>query len=501
MRLADPEGSKAILIGAAQYDDPALAEIAQARTNVDDLAAILAAPELGGFLPGNVRTMVNPRHKEDAGLEIARWCRTATDTLVVYYTGHGLVDINGELLLATSDTIEAEKEYLSLRAEMLRRAVNQSDAKIKIFIVDCCYSGRAFGQAMANEASGVLDQIETTGTCGLASAPRHLASLFVEGERHTVFSGELITVLREGLPDEGALLSLFAVYRELRRRMRKREHPEPKIVHSDSVSEFALVRNRAHHPAEKRVPRAERRPTTPGPAPVSARALASPRAPAAAPAPSSPAPAPAPAPWGTRSLLHTIAEADAFVAGFPGSGTTDTELATAASHPSWPVLARLRFVSELVHTGERFFALQALEQLLVLDRFRALDAIHRLRKDLVTGQAWKTEEWDVGELIPETAQTTDIEARQLWGIAMAMLLTAAGLPTRVRIQAIEELAELGHRDEAGWIARGMLRDRRADPALVTEVRTFLSRVEAGTPGPTGADRSVPRQSGRAAPPI
>jgi hypothetical protein len=467
MRLADPEKSKAILIGAAQYDDPELAEIAQAKANVEDLAAVLADPELGGFLPGNVRTMVNPRHKEDAGLEIARWCRTASDTLVVYYTGHGLVDINGELLLATSDTIEAEKEYRSLRVEMLRRAVNQSDAKIKIFIVDCCYSGRAFGQAMANEASGVLDQIETTGTCGLASAPRHLASLFVEGERHTVFSGELITVLREGLPEEGSLLSLFAVYRELRRRMRKREHPEPKIVHSDSVSEFALVRNRSHRPA----------------ADAPARA-------AAPPPPSRP----------SRLLVHSVADADALVSGFPRGGTTNTELATAAMHPAWPVLARLRFVSELAHAGQKFFAEQALREFQVPDAARAFASVKRLHRNLHSGRAWVTAEWDVGELAPDGAEVTDVAARQLWGVAMAMLLAAAELPTPVRIQAIRELADLGHPDEAELIARGMLRDRRAVPALIAEVKTFLRQAAAGTPDRTGAVRPAPGRSGPAEPP-
>ncbi|WP_372668836.1 caspase family protein [Amycolatopsis kentuckyensis] len=470
MRLAEPSKSKAILIGAAQYDDPALAEIAQARANAVDLAAILVDPELGGFLPDNVRTMVNPRHREDAGLDIARWCRTAEDVLVVYYAGHGLVDVDGELLLATSDTIETEKEYRSLRAEMLRRAVNQSDAKIKIVILDCCYSGRILGRAMANEASGVLEQIDTTGTCGLASAPRHLASLFVEGERHTVFSGELIAVLREGLPGEGGLLSLSAVYRELRGRMRKRQHPEPKIVHSDSVSDFALVRNRSFRP-----------PAAPPPRIVS---------------PSSPLRM---TPFKPPSQLHAIAEADALISGFPEGGTTNAKLATAASHPAWPVLARLRFVAELAGAHQEAFAEQALRHLGVPDLAcsRAVSAVKRLRTKLADGRAWESDQWDVGELIPGSATVTDVEKRQLWGTAMAMLLAAAELPAQVRVQGIRELADLGHHDEAVWIARGMLRDREATPALEREVSTFLSRAGDGTPGQTDAGRRGPWQPGRA----
>ncbi|MDS0140296.1 MULTISPECIES: caspase, EACC1-associated type [unclassified Amycolatopsis] len=463
MRLADPQGAKAILIGAARYDDPELHDIAQARANVEDLADILVDPGLGGFLPENVRTMVNPRHKDDAEVEIARWCRTATDTLVVYYAGHGLVDVDGELLLATSDTIKAEKEFRSLRADILRRAVRDSEAEVKIFIVDCCYSGRAFGTPMADETSGVLEQIEAKGTCGLASAPRHLAALFVEGERHTVFSGELITVLRDGLPGEGPVLPLFTIYRQLCRRMRERDHPEPKIMHSDSIGEFALVRNRAHRPTEKPVPRAKARPVRPKPRPPLRNGSG-------------------------RLRLHTIAEADALVSGFPRGGTTNTALASAAKQSIWPVLARLRFVSELAHAGQTVSAVEALRKLRVAELAQALGAVKQLRYDLATGRAWESGDWDVGELIAGTEPVSDFEARQLWGTAMAMLLTAARLPTPLRIQAIRELADLGHRDEAAWIARGMLRDRWPDPDLISEVTAFLHEEEGGTPGRTGADR-------------
>jgi hypothetical protein len=474
MRLADPEKSKAILIGAAQYDDPELADIAQARANVEDLAAVLVDPSLGGFRPEHVRTMVNPRHKDDAGLEISRWCRTAEDTLLVYYAGHGLVDVNGELLLATSDTFEAEKEHHSLRAEMLRRAIKESPAPIKVFIVDCCYSGRAFGQVMSDEASGVLEQIETRGMCGLASAPRHLAALFVEGERHTVFSGELIRVLRDGLPGEGPVLPVFTVYQQLRRRMRDRDHPEPKIVHSDSVGQFALVRNRAHRPAD---------PVAPSP-------------------PISPPSPPVTPPRTTRPRLRTIAEADELANGFPRGGTTTTALASAAGHPTWPVFARLRFVSELARAGETFFAESALRQLQAPDTARAVTAVKRLRITLDNGRVWDDPRWDTSDLVPATAgeEVTDVQARHLWGVAMAMLLAAAELPTASRVQAIRELADLGHHDQAEWIAGGVLRDRQADPALAAEVRAVLPRAAGGTPGPTGAGFPAPPRSGPGSPP-
>jgi hypothetical protein len=251
MRLADPERSRAVLIGTARYEDPALEDIPAVAANVADLADVLTDPDLAGFRPDHVHRIVDPDVR--AGREIARRCRQAEDVLVVYFAGHGLVDGSGGLLLALTDTEEEVKEHSALPIEQLRSAIAGSPARVRILIVDCCYSGRALPKTMADEDSLLLGQIDVAGTFALASAPRSLVSLFVPGERHTMFTGALIRLLRDGLDNHDPVLTLPVVYHELTLRLRQVNGPSPKVLHTDTVSGFALVRNRAYRPAEPAV--------------------------------------------------------------------------------------------------------------------------------------------------------------------------------------------------------------------------------------------------------
>ncbi|AXG77530.1 caspase family protein [Streptomyces paludis] len=511
MRLADPPRSKAILIGSARYTDPALEDIPAVAANVEDLAAILTDPGLGGFLPENVHPMVDPEFR-NAGREIARWCREAEDVLVVYFAGHGLIDAgDSALLLAMSDTDSELQEYSSLPAAQVRRAIANSPAGIRIFIIDCCYSARALGHAMADEGSQLLAQIDVQGTYTLASAPRNLAALFIPGERHTVFSGELITLLREGVSGTGPLLALSAVHPQLHRRLRQRNRPLPKVVHSDSVGEFALVRNAGYRREATAVP-VTAAPVTPAPvtaapvtaAPVTAAPVTAAPVTAApvtvAPVTAVPVTAvpvtavPVTAVPVTVQPLHTPEEAEALVRRLtanlaplvPNQRSEPTlehtqalmRLASAALDQSWPVLARLRFIWLLSAWHQDEWAAAALAGMNSLYDPKLPASVRSFVQSLNDDDAWsrRTEDtWSIEGLVPRhQGADDDFDPTELWGTVMAMLMATAGLPVLVRVQALNELAELGHADQAVRIAQGMLRERDADPGLTAAVEAFLS---------------------------
>jgi HEAT repeat protein len=158
--------------------------------------------------------------------------------------------------------------------------------------------------------------------------------------------------------------------------------------------------------------------------------------------------------------------------------TAVDDLSNAATDPTWPILARLRFAWMLANIGEADRATAAFYALGSSFNQFVVDDVLALTRDLADDERFiysASGVWDVADLVPRQRHTETVDPRDLWGLAMAMLLAAAGLPDTVRLQALSELEQLGHPDEAARIARGMLRERRGNDDMVNAVRAYLDR--------------------------
>jgi hypothetical protein len=111
-----------------------------------------------------------------------------------------------------------------------------------VVILDCCYSGRAVG-GMADTTETVANEATVEGTYLLASAPPNRQALSPPGESYTAFTGALLTLIREGVPNGPELLQLDAIYRHVRDTLKRRALPEPQIRVDNTAGELALVRN------------------------------------------------------------------------------------------------------------------------------------------------------------------------------------------------------------------------------------------------------------------
>ena len=67
----------------------------------------------------------------------------ADDTLLFYYSDHGVSDVDGDIYLASSDT-DPDKPYRrGFSFEELRKMIQKSISTRVVVILDCCYSGSA----------------------------------------------------------------------------------------------------------------------------------------------------------------------------------------------------------------------------------------------------------------------------------------------------------------------------------------------------------------------
>ncbi len=174
---------------------------------------------------------------------IRRLAEETEDVLPLYFVGHGTVLPKGQLCLTLSDTDAADPDLTGIEYDRIRDILIRSPAQVKITILDCCHSGRAI-EALA-PAAGIADATDTEGTYTL-TASDHLAHVPPpdrQARECTSFTGELIKVIREGMPGDAPALTLNEIYRHLKLRLVRGGFPAPNQRGTDTVGHFAFSLN------------------------------------------------------------------------------------------------------------------------------------------------------------------------------------------------------------------------------------------------------------------
>ncbi|MFI1919395.1 tetratricopeptide repeat protein [Nocardia sp. NPDC020380] len=189
---ADRSGWRAVLIGVSRYTDTGVPDIPAAGNNVVDLASLLTSPTGAGLADDHCTVLVDPERNSQVGAALAGSAKSAEDVLLVYYTGHGLLDQQGRLYLALPDSNPDHPAWSSVRFETLREELIGSRARARILILDCCFSGRAF-EAMSGQPSLVDGQLDIHGTYTIASSAGNEPSVAPDGDRNTAFTAALLS--------------------------------------------------------------------------------------------------------------------------------------------------------------------------------------------------------------------------------------------------------------------------------------------------------------------
>ncbi|MFF5233231.1 caspase domain-containing protein [Dactylosporangium sp. NPDC000521] len=244
--LPDPAGSRAVLVGVSRYRR--MDGLGSVRHNLEALRGLLVDAGRWGLPDGNCVVLPEPESTREVLDVLHEQAVQATDTLLFYFAGHGLIDVRDEqelyLALGSADQERPKRDsipYKWVRDEFL----DATRARRKIVILDCCYSGRALGQWMGAEGA-VPDGLDIFGTCTLTATARTRMALAPSGQRYTAFTGELIAALQEGIPQGPELLDLDTLFRHVDRRLHARGWPRPQRGALDNGGMVALARNVAH---------------------------------------------------------------------------------------------------------------------------------------------------------------------------------------------------------------------------------------------------------------
>lgn len=137
--------------------------------------------------------------------------------VIIVFVGHGFFDDSRNYYLATPSFKPGAPEY-SYRFRFLQRTVTeQMRFARKFYLLDACYSASVARELMSSEplARRVLSEVEAgasedlpqRGTAALCAASKDDEALAPEAEDYTMFSGALLSVLRDP-PIPADILSL-----------------------------------------------------------------------------------------------------------------------------------------------------------------------------------------------------------------------------------------------------------------------------------------------------
>lgn len=274
-RLSDPSASRAVLIEAHAFTrggTPArdrhrhLDDRPSVEAGCRRLAELFQDPAVWG-LPETHCTVVSQPTRDTMLEAVHQAAVEATDTLVVYYAGHGLLyPRSGDLHLAVPETTK-DKSFTAVKYDDLRDILlSATQVRRKVVILDCCFSGTALRGPLSADADAIrLADVE--GTSVLAASHATKQALAPRGEQYPAFTGELIALLADGDPDSPELFTMADIYDRVDRSLMRKNRPRPQQLNRDRGAHISVARNRT--------PRADTEPpSSPGPHPHSRKRTA-----------------------------------------------------------------------------------------------------------------------------------------------------------------------------------------------------------------------------------
>jgi hypothetical protein len=125
------------------------------------------------------------------------------DIALLYFSGHGFKDELDTFLV----TPDAEEYYLGLSVTNLIKMANESKAKNRVIILDCCYSGAAGTANVLGDSASLLRKGVT-----ILTASRHDETAKELVNNHGIFTNLLLQALGGGAADISGNITSGSIY-------------------------------------------------------------------------------------------------------------------------------------------------------------------------------------------------------------------------------------------------------------------------------------------------
>src|SRR6266498_182947 len=145
----------ALIIGNNKYDDQKLAQLKTPAADSQALAKILDDKTIGSF--DEVTPLINQTEtRVRRAISTFLTNKKPDDLVLLYFSGHGILDDRGRLYLALKDTQYDLLKATSIPSSFIADEMDSCRSKRQILILDCCHSG-AFGRGTKGEQKAITE--------------------------------------------------------------------------------------------------------------------------------------------------------------------------------------------------------------------------------------------------------------------------------------------------------------------------------------------------------
>ncbi len=197
----------ALLIGISNYKDSTLNSLPGATKDVAAMQRILEHPEIGGFEDVKVLLNSSPLEIQTEIQNAFSSSRQKEDLILLFFSGHGIKDEQGNLYLATYITCKNQAGELikatAVPSSFVHEIMNNCRSKRQVVILDCCFSG-AFAQGLLAKDDGSVDirnQLGSEGRAVLTSSTSTQYSFEQKGTDLSIYTHYLIEGMETGKAD------------------------------------------------------------------------------------------------------------------------------------------------------------------------------------------------------------------------------------------------------------------------------------------------------------
>ena len=262
----------ALVVATSNYRDKSMRQLKAPGFDALALSKVLRDPDVGMFDLAVIRN--RDSHVVQQGIEQFCSNRDVDDTLLLYFSGHGIKDDAGNLYLAARNTTQQLLRSTGISDEFLRDVMKSCRARRQVLILDCCFGG-AFARGLLSKGEadkvGINELFQGQGRV-ILTASTAMEFAFEDGNvksksRLSVFTKTLVSGLETGEADiDGdGRISVQDLYNYAYKRIAlPGSRQTPTIPASGRKAKSSWPRWRRHCGSQGRFPRSGRlSPTSP----------------------------------------------------------------------------------------------------------------------------------------------------------------------------------------------------------------------------------------------